>query len=159
MVKFVPLFVPPKTENRLADICKAVCLCSGRESNPYGHFCPQDFKSGVYTNFTTRAPFRKRPANFFWSVFRAQDKSRTCTPFLALPPQSSVSTIPPPGPFKSLPGLIQRGNTSNYENFERKTGLGDPNLGKVVLYQLSYFRIWDCKYSNLFCSAKIFSFF
>ena len=29
--------------------------CSGRESNPYGHFCPQDFKSCVSTYSTTRA--------------------------------------------------------------------------------------------------------
>ena len=29
--------------------------CSGRESNPYGHFCPRDFKSRVSTYSTTRA--------------------------------------------------------------------------------------------------------
>ena len=33
----------------------AFCPCSGRESNPYGHFCPQDFKSCVSTYSTTRA--------------------------------------------------------------------------------------------------------
>ena len=30
-------------------------MCSGRESNPYGHFCPRDFKSRVSTYSTTRA--------------------------------------------------------------------------------------------------------
>ncbi len=28
---------------------------SERESNPHGHYWPQDFKSGVSTNFTIRA--------------------------------------------------------------------------------------------------------
>ena len=28
---------------------------------------------------------------------------------------------------------------------ENETRTRDPNLGKVVLYQLSYFRKWDCK--------------
>ena len=29
--------------------------CSGRGSNPYGHFCPRDFKSLLSTNSNTRA--------------------------------------------------------------------------------------------------------
>ena len=36
---------------------------------------------------------------------------------------------------------------------ENETRTRDPNLGKVVLYQLSYFRIcfvWDCKGTNNF---------
>gem|GEM_PF-4441268 len=101
--------------------------CSGRESNPYGHFCPQDFKSGVYTNFTTRARYLKKTRQPFLllSGLCAQDKSRTCTPFLALPPQSSVSTIPPPG-------HIKKGMTKNF-NSERKTGLGPatPTLARL----------------------------
>ena len=35
----------------------------------------------------------------------------------------------------------------------------DPNLGKVVLYQLSYFRIfpeWDCKGTHFFETSKLF---
>ena len=36
-------------------------LCSERESNPYGHFCPQDFKSCVSTYSTIRA---ERNINF-----------------------------------------------------------------------------------------------
>ena len=28
---------------------------------------------------------------------------------------------------------------------ENETRTRDPDLGKVVLYQLSYFRNWDCK--------------
>ena len=31
----------------------------------------------------------------------------------------------------------------------------DPNLGKVVLYQLSYFRNCECKDKMLFCFCKI----
>ncbi len=30
-------------------------LCLGRESNPYGHFWPRDFKSRVSTYSTTKA--------------------------------------------------------------------------------------------------------
>ena len=36
---------------------------------------------------------------------------------------------------------------------ENETRTRDPNLGKVVLYQLSYFRIvpeWDCKGRHFF---------
>ncbi len=36
---------------------------------------------------------------------------------------------------------------------ENETRTRDPNLGKVVLYQLSYFRIfpdWDCKGTHFF---------
>ncbi len=44
-----PLFVPPKQNNRLVCIYKAVILCLGRESNPHGLFGPRDFKSLVST--------------------------------------------------------------------------------------------------------------
>ena len=39
---------------------------------------------------------------------------------------------------------------------ENETRTRDPNLGKVMLYQLSYFRVftilivWDCKGTNIF---------
>ena len=42
---------------------------------------------------------------------------------------------------------------------ENETRTRDPNLGKVVLYQLSYFRIfpkWDCKGTNFFETSKLF---
>ena len=72
--------------------------CSGRESNPYGHYCPQDFKSCVSTYSTTRA------AIISMSIFK---------------------------------------KTSRRERFgaENEIRTRDPNLGKVMLYQLSYFRI------------------
>ena len=63
-------------------------VCSKRDSNSHGHFCPKDFKSFV----STIPPF-ERP--------RAENETRT----------------------------------------------RDPNLGKVVLYQLSYFRLIK-KYQN-----------
>ena len=40
-----------------------------------------------------------------------------------------------------------------------ETRTRDPDLGKVVLYQLSYFRIavvWDCKYRQDFSKCKLF---
>ena len=37
---------------------------------------------------------------------------------------------------------------------ENEARTRDPNLGKVVLYQLSYFRVWDCKYRAFFSNAK-----
>ena len=48
-----------------------------------------------------------------------------------LAPETSASTIPPPGLDKSLGPL----------RAENETRTRDPNLGKVVLYQLSYFRL------------------
>lgn len=41
------------------------CLCSERESNPYGHHCPQDFKSCVSTYSTIRA---SSPHFYTWSA-------------------------------------------------------------------------------------------
>ena len=46
---------------------------------------------------------------------------------------------------------------------ENETRTRDPNLGKVMLYQLSYFRksrrnfpFWDCKGTNIFYTSKLF---
>ena len=42
---------------------------------------------------------------------------------------------------------------------ENETRTRDPNLGKVMLYQLSYFRISvirDCKDTNDFLNTKLF---
>ena len=54
-----------------------------------------------------------------------QDESRTHTPNRALPPQSSAST-----------------NSATWTIVRAKDGTRtrDPDLGQVVLYQLSYFR-------------------
>ena len=47
--------------------------------------------------------------------------------------------------------------TLNLSGAENETRTRDPNLGKVMLYQLSYFRIllpvlvvWDCKGTHFF---------
>ena len=48
-------FSQEKTKNPLRISSKRDLMCSGRESNPYGHFCPRDFKSRVSTYSTTRA--------------------------------------------------------------------------------------------------------
>ena len=48
--------------------------------------------------------------------------------------------------------MLQRGLFIGAENGTRTR---DPNLGKVVLYQLSYFRVvWDCKYMKYFLYCK-----
>ena len=42
---------------------------------------------------------------------------------------------------------------------ENETRTRDPNLGKVMLYQLSYFRIFperDCKGTHFFFTSKFF---
>ena len=46
---------------------------------------------------------------------------------------------------------------------ENETRTRDPNLGKVMLYQLSYFRrfkricfVWDCKGTKNFLTCKFF---
>ena len=39
---------------------------------------------------------------------------------------------------------------------ENETRTRDPDLGKVVLYQLSYFRDWDCKGRYFFWISKFF---
>ena len=59
--------------------------------------------------------------------------------------KSFVSTIPPfEHPFK--------------ERAENETRTRDPNLGKVMLYQLSYFRVFStgAKINSLLVSAKSF---
>ena len=46
-----------------------------------------------------------------------------------------------------------------YFGAENETRTRDPNLGKVMLYQLSYFRIfpvWDCKGTQFFITSKFF---
>ena len=40
---------------------------------------------------------------------------------------------------------------------ENETRTRDPDLGKVVLYQLSYFRDWECKGMHYFSKSKFFS--
>ena len=72
-----------------------------------------------------------------------QDESRTHTPNWALPPQSSAST-----------------NSATWTKKRAKDGTRtrDPDLGKVVLYQLSYFRSQFsplCRGAFVNCGAKI----
>ncbi len=85
----------------------------GRELNPHDHYWPQDFKSCVSTNSTTRANqgtlLKKNPLSF-GEGFRAGNETRT----------------------------------------------RDPDLGKVVLYQLSYSRLCFPKgTANLIAGFKI----
>ena len=68
----------------------------------------------------------------------AQNRTRTCTSLLTLVPETSASTIPPPG-----------------QRAENETRTRDPNLGKVVLYQLSYFRRVFCRKTGRLLSNAV----
>ena len=85
----------------------------------------------------------------------AQNRTRTCTVAKPLAPETSASTIPPPGHFitskKTISPCLSRA--------EDGTRTRDPNLGKVMLYQLSYFRNCDCKVSYIFQLSKLSFFF
>ena len=65
-----------------------------------------------------------------------------------LAPETSASTIPPRGHF-----LLLSKNLFSHKRAENETRTRDPNLGKVVLYQLSYFRILY-ELSGLFQTLK-----
>ena len=84
-------------------------MCSKRDSNSHGHFCPKDFKSFVSTippferpraeNETrTRDPNLGKVVLYQLSYFRnisktsEEEETRTPTTQLSLPPQSSAST-------------------------------------------------------------------
>ena len=73
---------------------------------------------------------KKRSAN---SVIESvRDESRTHTAVRPLPPQSSVSTNSTTRTWICLAALWAKNGARTR----------DPDLGKVVLYQLSYFRIY-----------------
>ncbi len=42
-------------------VCRFLCL--GRGSNPYGHYCPKDFKSFLSTNSNTKAKTERKYKN------------------------------------------------------------------------------------------------
>ena len=81
-----------------------------------------------------------------FSMKSVRDEIRTHTTERSLPPQSSVST-------NSTTRTNINPQTEIYKKNRAKNGTRtrDPNLGKVVLYQLSYFRN-----SNLFSKIDIF---
>ena len=57
------------------------------------------------------------------------------------------------GPKQKKEPLVKRSSESGAENGARTRDL---NLGKVTLYQLSYFRERDCKYTAKFVIRKFF---
>ena len=91
-----------------------------------------------------RTQKKKRCIKKCISKFRAQDETRTHTALRPLPPQSSVYTN-----FTTCAGTIKKRWAEN------GTRTRDPNLGKVVLYQLSYFRNCDAKVGIIFESANV----
>ena len=74
-----------------------------------------------------------------------------------LAPETSASTIPPPGHYTDS-SVVDTNSNSWAEN---ETRTRDPNLGKVMLYQLSYFRKCCFTISKIrttsfrFASAKV----
>ena len=68
-----------------------------------------------------------------------RDEIRTHTAQRPLPPQSSVST-----------NSTTRTNIKPMLRAKNGTRTRDPNLGKVVLYQLSYFRELQCSTDKYF---------
>jgi hypothetical protein len=65
--------------------------------NPHRHFCPQDFKSCVSTNFTTRA-FSQCSYSSLTIIFFSY--------FLPIPIHRDVSTNSPPRHFFSIPRTL-----------------------------------------------------
>ena len=162
-------------------------MCSKRDSNSHGHFCPKDFKSFVSTippferlgaeNETrTRDPnlgkvvlyqlsyFRKKMGSMLPTLTSEEEETRTPTTQLSLPPQSSASTNSATSPvclYKIFFARSIRRNEwigfASVLRAENETRTRDPNLGKVVLYQLSYFRNLSlaCPFSNGLAGAKI----
>ena len=77
-----------------------------------------------------------------------------------LAPETSASTIPPPGQYTDSSVV----DTNSNLWAENETRTRDPNLGKVVLYQLSYFRICFAIFQRTngivpFCECKGTAFF
>ena len=73
-------------------------------------------------------------------------------------PETCASTIPPPGQLRPSDLLAQ----TICHWAENETRTRDPNLGKVVLYQLSYFRStlaihWKHLFPNCECKGSVFS--
>ena len=65
-------------------------------------------------------------------------------------PETRASTIPPPG----QQSLFHRACAKRiFVRAENEARTRDPNLGKVVLYQLSYFRICITKNKVVFAFA------
>ena len=119
-----------------------------------------------------------------------EEETRTPTSRLTLPPQSSASTNSATSPFHKTiqcnrcPEQDSNLHVSQHSHLKRarlpfrhlgkrfckipsfraenEARTRDPNLGKVVLYQLSYFRIrpvlfvWDCKGTHFFETSKLF---
>ena len=82
--------------------------------------------------------------------YRVRNETRTHTAERPLPPQSSVSTN-----FTIRTVLIKKTlATARVIRAKNGTRTRDPNLGKVMLYQLSYFRICGAKVYIFFCSCN-----
>ena len=85
---------------------------------------------------------------------RVRDEIRTHTAERPLPPQSSVSTNS-----TTRTSINLQIETDKKIRAKNGTRTRDPNLGKVVLYQLSYFRNCDAKVGIIFELANVLTTF
>ena len=85
---------------------------------------PRDFKSLVSTDFTTRAVLEQSLATAASADYGGAGRNRTGVRGVAV---RYMTTLPP-----------------RQIGAEKETRTPDPDLGKVVLYQLSYFRKTHC---------------
>ena len=94
--------------------------CRGPESNRYGYLYPRDFKSRASASSATSAEVMEATPGIEPGIKVLQTSAL---------PLGYVATHK----YKGTSPLINNGA-------ENETRTRDPNLGKVVLYQLSYFR-------------------
>ena len=76
----------------------------------------------------------------------AQNRTRTCTTFQSLEPETSASTNSATWALMLVTHIVRAKDGARTR---------DPNLGKVMLYQLSYFRVCGCKDKTTFWFVQI----
>jgi hypothetical protein len=116
----------------------SLCFCTRDGNRTRTALQPQDFKSCVSTSSTTRA--------FEFGVFRNRNRALTKTfpspIFLLL-----LNTFQKNGTKKK-----SRPHSTGIHGARDETRTRDPNLGKVMLYQLSYSRLIKERFEGRKCT-------
>ena len=113
--------------------------------------------NGHYPLKVARLPIPPLLHYFYKSPFYVPRTGLEPARLSTLAPETSASTIPPPGHYTDS-SVVDTNSNSWAEN---ETRTRDPNLGKVMLYQLSYFRVCCFTISKIrttsfrFASAKV----